>query len=448
MTNKNDPVSLPNLDIPVEVETDKKTPSAVIDDIPQDEESLLDSIYEDAQEVGDYDEPLPVDEVIDIIDETRNETDGDTGISEVSSSDDTSMDTSDDENTVIIDAVSDNKSTPESEKGSKLKQTMASSRMAARKAEKHAKAVRTVSTIAAGALLLGAAGAGGYWGLNKYRNSISHVPTATAKIRVTDNSLDPCQDFKSKGLKCKVSWKVANGTKRGDLISQSIKAGTDVRKGSGISLTYSNGPEKATMPNVVGMDLDDAKQAIYEVGVDVSEVTIIEKPGVSENTVTSSSIEAGAEVANGNGVNLEVANGKVGIPNWTGKTKDFVETDAKKHGIKVKFIEEDSNQPPGSVLSQSPKPTESASTNEVQVTVAKAPSASDVSIPDVVGKSAQDAQSALATAGFRKISTVKVSNCAVTSPQVTQTIPAAGATAKSDTDITVIVSEPDGSCSK
>jgi probable serine/threonine-protein kinase len=147
-------------------------------------------------------------------------------------------------------------------------------------------------------------------------------------------------------------------------------------------------------------------------------------------------------------VNLEVANGKVGIPDWIGKTKDFVEQDAKKHGIKVKYLEEDSDKTPGTVLSQSPKATESAPTNEVQVTIARSAKVSDISIPDVVGKSEQEAQSTLATAGLRKISTVKVPNCAVSSSQVTQTIPAAGGSVKSDTDVTIIVSDPDASCSK
>ena len=153
-------------------------------------------------------------------------------------------------------------------------------------------------------------------------------------------------------------------------------------------------------------------------------------------------------MTNGNGVNLEVANGRVGIPDWTGKTKDFVEQDAKKHGIKVKYLEEDSDKTPGTVLSQSPKATESAPTNEVQVTIARSAKASDISVPDVVGKSEQEAQSSLATSGLRQISTVKVPNCAVSSSQVTQTIPAAGGSVKSDTDVTIIVSDPDTSCSK
>lgn len=495
MTSNDNASSLPDLELPAPaptgsdpeaastgVDAQGEARSAVDGDVSVTPQDALADMVADTQEHGDYDEPMSPSEVIDVIKDIRHEEsatetqnpDGQAGdtLGETSLDTDTDVDTSesdlppldlddsgaemnfrggesdvDPDATVVIDAVEGADSPSESRKGGRLKQAMVESRVAARKAERRAHAVRAVSAVAAGILLIGVAGGAGYWGWMKWRSGVTNVPSATIKINVTD-SLDPCKTFVDEGLKCKATWQIKDGTKRGELISQSIGAGQNVPKGSGINLVYSNGPETTKMPNVVGMPLDQAKQAIYEAGVDVSEVNVVEKPGVSENTVTSSSIQAGAEVTNGNGVNLEVANGKVGIPDWTGKTKDFVEQDAKKHGIKVKYLEEDSDKTPGTVLSQSPKATESAPTNEVQVTIARSAKASDVSVPDVVGKSEQEAQSTLATAGLRKISTVKVPNCAVSSSQVTQTIPAAGGSVKSDADVTIIVSDPDASCSK
>ena len=495
MTSNDNASSLPDLELPAPtptgsdpeaastgVDAQGEARSAVDGDVSVTPQDALADMVADTQEHGDYDEPMSPSEVIDVIKDIRHEEsatetqnpDGQAGdtLGETSLDTDTDVDASesdlppldlddsgaemnfrggesdvDPDATVVINAVEGADSSSESRKGGRLKQAMVESRVAARKAERRAHAVRAVSAVAAGILLIGVAGGAGYWGWMKWRSGVTNVPSATIKINVTD-SLDPCKTFVHEGLKCKATWQIKDGTKRGELISQSISAGQNVPKGSGINLVYSNGPETAKMPNVVGMPLDQAKQAIYEAGVDVSEVNVVEKPGASENTVTSSSIQAGAEVTNGNAVNLEVANGKVGIPDWIGKTKDFVEQDAKKHGIKVKYLEEDSDKTPGTVLSQSPKATESAPTNEVQVTIARSAKVSDISIPDVVGKSEQEAQSTLATAGLRKISTVKVPNCAVSSSQVTQTIPAAGGSVKSDTDVTIIVSDPDTSCSK
>lgn len=352
--------------------------------------------------------------------------------------------------TVVLDALNEDGSvsSDSSKKGSRLKETMMASRKEARKAEKRAKKMKAAGYTGVVVLSVGALAGLFAFGWHQYKSTVSTVPAAVSKISASskDNSLDPCQKFKQAGLECKTSWKIKDGTKRGDLISQSVKAGQQVKRGSGVNLIYSDGPSETTFPEVVGMSLDDAKQALFEAGVDIETINVVESPGTAENTVTKSSITAGAKVANGNPVTLEVANGKVSVPDWSGKTKDFVEADAKKKGVKVKLIEEDSKKTPGTVLSQIPKAGESASSTEVVVTVAKTADTKELTVPDVVGKSVENAQSELAATGFQKISTVKVANCAVSSSQVTQVVPAAGSKTANTTDITIIVSDPDAKC--
>ena len=357
---------------------------------------------------------------------------------------------SDPDSTVVLDALNEDGSVSgdSSQKGSRLKETMKASRKEARKAEKRAKKMKAAGYTGVVVLSVGALAGLFAFGWHQYKSTVSTVPAAVSKISASskDNYLDPCQKFKQAGLECKTSWRIKDGTKRGDLISQSVKAGQQVKRGSGVNLIYSDGPSETTFPEVVGMSLDDAKQALFEAGVDIEAINVVESPGTAENTVTKSSITAGAKVANGNPVTLEVANGKVSVPDWSGKTKDFVEADAKKKGVKVKFIEEDSKKTPGTVLSQTPKAGESASSTEVVVTVAKTADNKELTVSDVVGESVENAQSELAATGFQKISTVKVANCAVSSSQVTQVVPAAGSKTANTTDITIIVSDPDAKC--
>lgn len=356
----------------------------------------------------------------------------------------------DPDNTVVLDTLNEDKSASgdSSQRGSRLKKTMKASRKEARKAEKRAKKIKAAGYTGVAVLAVGVFVGLGVFGWHQYKNTVSTVPAAVSKISASskDNSLDPCQKFKQAGLKCKTSWKIQDGTKRGDLINQSVKAGKKVKRSSGVNLVYSDGPSETTFPEVVGMSLDDAKQTLFEAGVDIEAINVVESPGTAENIVTKSSITAGSKVANGNPVTLEVANGKVSVPDWSGKTKDFVEADAKKKGVKVKFIEEDSKKTPGTILSQTPKAGESASSTEVVVTVAKTADTKELTVPDVVGKSVDAAQSELAATGFQKISTVKVANCAVSSSQVTQVVPAAGSKTANTTDITIIVSDPDAKC--
>lgn len=414
------------------------------------DDSLVLPAFEDiADENDSLPAPPPPPSVSDLED-AEDASESDKLISETESATDSKVVHDDPDSTVVLDALNEDGSVSgdSSQKGSRLKETMKASRKEARKAEKRAKKMKVAGYTGVAVLTVGALAGLFAFGWHQYKSTVSTVPTAVSKISASskDNSLDPCQKFKQAGLECKTSWKIQDGTKRGDLISQSVKAGQQVKRGSGVNLIYSDGPSETTFPEVVGMSLDDAKQALFEAGVDIEAINVVESPGTAENTVTKSSITAGAKVANGNPVTLEVANGKVSVPDWSGKTKDFVEADAKKKGVKVKFIEEDSKKTPGTVLSQTPKAGESASSTEVVVTVAKTADTKELTVPDVVGKSVENAQSELAATGFQKISTVKVANCAVSSSQVTQVVPAAGSKTANTTDITIIVSDPDAKC--
>jgi beta-lactam-binding protein with PASTA domain len=417
-----------------------------LESAPSADDSLALPAFEDiADENDSLPAPPPPPSVSDLED-----AESDAPNNETESSAESKVVRDDPDSTVVLDALNEDGSVSgySSQKGSRLKETMKASRKEARKAEKRAKKMKIVGYTGVAVLSVGALAGLFAFGWHQYKSTVSTVPAAVSKISASskDNSLDPCQKFKQAGLECKTSWKIKDGTKRGDLISQSVKAGQQVKRGSGVNLVYSDGPSETTFPEVVGMSLDDAKQALFEAGMDIEAINVVESPGTAENTITKSSIAAGAKVANGNPVTLEVANGKVSVPDWSGKTKDFVEADAKKKGVKVKFIEEDSKKTPGTVLSQTPKAGESASSTEVVVTVAKTADAKELTVPDVVGKSVENAQSELAATGFQKISTVKVANCAVSSSQVTQVVPAAGSKTANTTDITIIVSDPDAKC--
>lgn len=272
-----------------------------------------------------------------------------------------------------------------------------------------------------------------------YAHTIT-VPQAQQYI-VHDSTINPCDDFKE--LKCNVEWKIDENVKRGNLLSQSLAAKSRASKNSEINLIYSSGPAAGKFPMTLGKPIEQVKQELYDAGLNLTEVKIVDtnsdKPA---NTVIKSSIKEGADIKNGDTVSLEVTSGKVALPDYTGKTKEFVEVEAKKIGLTVTFKEEESDKPVGTVLSQSPKSGEVLSNTEIVVTIAKAATSKDIVVPDVVGKSAEDAQSALAAAGFKQIKTVVVKNNEVKSKQVTQVVPEVGQTGKSEENVILIVSEP------
>lgn len=293
-----------------------------------------------------------------------------------------------------------------------------------------------------GLILLGGAGYGSFIA---YDNSQKvDVPKAVSFIQQDDDVDKACDDFKKIGLNCSVVLKTDDKAERGSLLSQSIASDERVDKKSKITLTYSKGFSETDFPNFHNQSLNDTKKELYKMGVDIKEIQEVDGNGLSKDQVVSTSIEPGKKVKNGDSVVLQVSNGKINIPDWKGKTKEFVEADAEQKGItNIKFVEQESSEAPGIVLSQTPDPGSTNNSDEIQVVIAKAFKVEDIKVPDVIGKSAEDAQTELAVAGFRNIKTIQIKNSEVTEKQVTQVVPGVGQSAKSDENIVVIVSEPD-----
>lgn len=272
-------------------------------------------------------------------------------------------------------------------------------------------------------------------------NDNNKVSVASAADYISyDFEGDVCDDFEE--LPCEVEWIFNNSKTRGELVKQSIAPGERVSPDEEITLYYSQGREYVEVPNVVGLSKDDAHEQLYRAGLDVTQVTNVDAAAKAGTVTEVSGVEAGAEVPNGTEVQISVANGNVEVPDWTGKTKEFVESQAEGLNVAVSFKEEESESPAGTVISQSVKDESISEGDAVEVVIAKSFDTEQVKVPKVLEKSEEQAQSLLAEAGFRKITTVVVENTKVTERQVTQVIPKEGEEVGTDSDITIIVSEP------
>lgn len=274
--------------------------------------------------------------------------------------------------------------------------------------------------------------------------AMSTVTVPAAKAYLAQNDItDPCSTFKKSFLKCAVKWDTNDNVRNGGKISQIPTAGKTVEKNSNVVLHYSKGPAESQFPNLIGVSLEDARTTLYNIGVSIKDIKMVNSDGRQENSVMASSINAGDEVKNGDEVSLQISNGRVTVPDWTGKTREFVEADAKNIGIEVNFKEVSHNGASGIVLSQTPKAGNMSNTIPVEVTISKAAERKTITVPNVIGKNQNDAQVALAAAGFLHIKIVQVKNSQVTSAQVTQVVPGVGQTAGNEDPVTIIVSQPD-----
>ena len=143
----------------------------------------------------------------------------------------------------------------------------------------------------------------------------------------------------------------------GTIIRQNPKAGRTVKEGQQITLTVSLGTQYVTIPETKNMVAEDAEQTLKDMGLNV-----LQKP-MQDSTVASgaviySSPSSGETVEGGSTVILYVSRAVVNstnlIPTLTGKTIDAARADVRGLNFSIRVIEQPSDQPEGTVLSQSP----------------------------------------------------------------------------------------------
>jgi beta-lactam-binding protein with PASTA domain len=161
-------------------------------------------------------------------------------------------------------------------------------------------------------------------------------------------------------------------------------------------------PEVATtaVPDVTGQTYDEASSQLEAANFQV-EKTEQADDTVAEGDVISQDPSGGTELEAGATVTLTVSTGKekVAIPRLSGYTyddaKDLLEGD--RYGLQVEKSEQDSSAPEDEVInSNPPEGTEVDKGSTVTLLVSKG----EVTVPDVVGLSVDDATNRLENAGF------------------------------------------------
>ncbi|MFF0221651.1 Stk1 family PASTA domain-containing Ser/Thr kinase [Streptomyces sp. NPDC004629] len=152
------------------------------------------------------------------------------------------------------------------------------------------------------------------------------------------------------------------------------------------------GDGKVTTPNFVGASQQTAQKMAENVGLTV---TTSKKPCEDQpkGKVCSQNPDPETDIDKGSSVSLVISTGapKVAVPNVINKDVDTATQQLEDKGFKVKTTETESQQTEGTVLSQDPDPgTELEKASTVTLEVAKEVAKSTV--PDVVGKTCDEAK--------------------------------------------------------
>ena len=231
----------------------------------------------------------------------------------------------------------------------------------------------------------------------------STTPAISASVpNLTGVTLEEAREVLAEaGLRVRVR-RTASDKPPGEVLSQLPAAGSEIAENGIVTLTVARGPERITVPGVVGEEASTARRELEDAGLRVQiERIASSKPN---GTVIRQSPEAGAEVEDGRLVSLQVAKPRpapktVDVPRLTGLNVSDARSRLRALGLRSSVTRVESERPEGVVIDQQPSPGSALERGgSVSLTVSSGPAA--VAVPDVVGLDETSARSELEAAGF------------------------------------------------
>ncbi len=238
------------------------------------------------------------------------------------------------------------------------------------------------------------AGIGGWWlGAGRY---------TTAPSLLTVNRADALDRAHHKGFQ--VEWgtpKFSETAAQNTVLSQDPQPGDRILPGGTITVVLSKGPERYTVPDLVGQDAGRATERLRGLHLTPSQTEKYDSK-IPSGDIVSVSPRAGTVLRPGSAVHLVVSKGvaPITVPDVRGSPVDDAKQTLSDEGLKSQISKKQSEDvPEGQVISQSPAAGSHVGDNTVvKLTVSSGPPM--VQVPDVVGEKVPRAKRDLEKAGF------------------------------------------------
>jgi serine/threonine-protein kinase len=187
---------------------------------------------------------------------------------------------------------------------------------------------------------------------------------------------------------------------QGYAYQQEPDPGTQLQKGSIVTVLVSSGKPKVTVPSLVGKSRD---AAVAELTTRRLEATVVEVNSDRQSgIVTAQNPRPGVVLVAGSSVRINVSKGPkpVAVPNVVGLTYDVAAAQLQSAGFTVGRADVESDRPAGEVVDQSP-PGNSTASKGSSVTLSVSQGPKTVTVPDVSLQTVADARATLRAAGFK-----------------------------------------------
>ena len=187
--------------------------------------------------------------------------------------------------------------------------------------------------------------------------------------------------------------------KKGIVYDQDPDAGSKVDKGGTVTIFVSTGPPKVNVPAVKGKTWSDAQQELTDAGFKPEEHFV--PGGKTRGIVSATDPPAGTAAPKGSTVRVNVYSGPAPaiVPSVVGLSLADAIAKLRAEGLNPNPTIVSSDAPQNQVIHQDPAPgTKATKGSSVALQVSNGPP--QVSVPSVVGETAQQAVAALEGAGF------------------------------------------------
>jgi len=296
-------------------------------------------------------------------------------------------------------------------------------------------------------------------GTHVARGSVVTLTTSSAaQVTVPDVVGDKApaaiRKLRAQGLSAQ-TVSVSSTKPAGVVISQSPAAGGSVAKGSTVAVRVAQGPTR--VPNVTGQTRAAATSSLRAAGlVPKSFVVPSSQP---KNTVLAQRPRAGASAPRGTEVRLNISSGippaggvppppppppapvSKSVPDVTGQLQQGAQRRLNAAGFKSRVVYVPSDQPQGTVVSQSPSagsPAKVGTRITLNASLGPSPGAAQA-VPKVIGLDPQTATARLEAAGFQVQRLTQTTSVRSLSGKVVDVQPARGVHVPAGETITIYV---------
>ena len=187
----------------------------------------------------------------------------------------------------------------------------------------------------------------------------------------------------------------------GSVVATDPEAGTRMLSDSTVTLYLSRGPERYDVPDVGGLTVDEARQALREQQLRLGPIDESYSESVPEGQVIEQDVVAGEAARPDTEVGITVSNGPepIEIPDVVGQQAEAATDAISNADLESQREEEYSEQvPAGTVISQDPQGGTATRGDTVTIVVSRGPE--EFEVPSVRGSTLDEARQALEEAGL------------------------------------------------